>query len=764
MHLARFGGQLVASLDCQRRSLLAMTAMLAATWAIGLSPSAPSWAQGLPLEPIRREESRVDGPGVGPVAGELPELRTALLGGISVVSELPFDRQTKVTGPAAEAVLGGEAAFRNTTDSGNLVSKSLSVRGVSSQQRTPITTDTRVRGERVGQLLATGSYWTPVRMDLDTMLSKIDSRLIDSLIVIKGPYSPRYGPGFSFIDIDLLGTPRFDEGFESHGTSSVDYVTNGAQWYGRQTFYGGGVDWGYRASYGHRTGSDYRDGSGYALPSSYNSRDVNLALGKDFGGARRVEFNYLRLDQTGVEYPGLVFDTRYLLTDGYEVKYYDQSPWLSDQHVSEFWYNRTHFEGDTLGIGKNRQIPNLRQILFSPSGVDGFAITDGFGSSLGYRTESTFGDPGYSHVSVGTDMILLRQRIDDIEPLLPANDNNFPLPQSESFDFGFYLERVAPVGEFVRVNTGARVDVVRTLSSGDADGYAPLFTPEELERNFTTWMVYSSCDVDLTDHWIGRAGMGYGQRPPTLTELYVDASFIGSLQSGLTYLEGEENLKPETLRQIDVGLAANYNRFTGGAGWYYAWIDDYITYDALTPGAGYDGLPSGAGFVNTNLATLMGVEAYGQYRALNHLSIFGTLSYVEGTDRTRSQTSYLSDPVLDRSLEPGVPTEPLPGIPPLDSRVGVSYHDVAKSVWALEFSMRAVARQNRIAATLDEIETPGFVTLDLRGYRRLGAGWLLTAGVENLTDRFYREHLDYRTGLGVFRPGIGCYTGLEANY
>lgn len=694
-----------------------------------------------------------------------PDLRSALLGNnISAIPLLSETRKARAEGATADAVIGEEAIFRKTTDSGNLIGKSISVRGVSSQQRTPITTDTRVRGERVGQVLASGSYWAPVRMDLDTMMSKIDSRLIDSLIVVKGPYSPRYGPGFSFVDIDFLGTPRYSDGFEVHGTSSTDYLTNGEQLAGRQTFFGGSDDWGFRASYGHRTGNDYRDGSGIELPSSYNSRDVNIALGHDIGDSKNVEFNYLRLDQTGVEYPGLVFDTRFLVTNGYEVKYFDHNPWIADFHTSEVWFNRTRFEGDTLGEGKNRQIPQLREILFSPSGFDGFGVTDGDGSSLGYRSESIFGLPGVDHIAIGTDMIVLRQNINDREALLPVDSNNFPLPKSESYDFGFYAERQVTLFDYLHLNAGARIDTIRTDSDNEADGFPPIYT-EDLKQTFTTWTTYVNGQLDLTSEWRATGGFGYGQRPPTLTELYVNSAFIGSLQRGLTFLGGDFDLEPETLRQLDVGLQCNYSKFTGGVNWYHAWIDDYISYDLLTPSSGTNGLSAGAGFVNTNLATLTGVEAYGQAQLLDRLSLFGVLSYVEGTDRTRNETSYLSDDSFDRSGEAGVPEEALPGIPPLDSRVGIFVHDDSPAQrWGLEYSIRAVGRQNRVATTLEEIETPGFMTMDVRGYRRFGDNWLATGGVENLTDRFYREHLDYRSGFGVFRPGIGFYTGLEWNY
>ena len=38
-------------------------------------------------------------------------------------------------------------------------------------------------------------------MDLDTMLNKIDSRIVNDITVIKGPYSALYGPGSNFVDV-----------------------------------------------------------------------------------------------------------------------------------------------------------------------------------------------------------------------------------------------------------------------------------------------------------------------------------------------------------------------------------------------------------------------------------------------------------------------------------------------------------------------------------------------------------------------------------
>ena len=206
-------------------------------------------------------------------------LRSSLFGDGTISPSLLGTRQRGFRRPNADIVFGMEGKARITTDAGSLLRKSPSILGVGVQRRTPIVNDPRVRASRVGQLAAAGSYWLPARIDLDTMLSKIDSRIVDDMIVIKGPYSALYGPGLHFVDVQLLGSPRYAGGFQSHGSTSFDYEANGEQCYGRQSLFGGSDDWGYRVGYGHRTGNDYLTGSGDEMPSSYKSRDIDVALG-----------------------------------------------------------------------------------------------------------------------------------------------------------------------------------------------------------------------------------------------------------------------------------------------------------------------------------------------------------------------------------------------------------------------------------------------------------------------------------------------------
>ncbi len=211
-------------------------------------------------------------------------------------------------------------------------------------------------------------------------------------------------------------------------------------------------------------------------------------------------------------------------------------------------------------------------------------------------------------------------------------------------------------------------------------------------------------------------------------------------------------LAPEQIKQFDLGLRGDYGRVQVGCNGFFAWIKDFITYDLTTPADPDGGLTQGASFVNTDLAVLRGIDSYARYDWLEDITLFTTLSYIEGDDKAREKPSRQTS--APRSGVAGVNREPLPGIAPLESRAGVLWHDPSpRRLWGIEFSARMVARQDRIAATLQEIETPGFATMDIRSYKRIRDRWLLTGGAENLADRFYREHLDYRSGFGVFRPG-----------
>ena len=100
----------------------------------------------------------------------------------------------------------------NAPDLGEILSKSPSAAGVEVRRRNAVSSDPRIRGYRVGEFetLGDGAWFFPARQDLDTAVAKFDPGSVRDIVIVKGPYSTQYGPGFAFLDIVTLDSPRYD--------------------------------------------------------------------------------------------------------------------------------------------------------------------------------------------------------------------------------------------------------------------------------------------------------------------------------------------------------------------------------------------------------------------------------------------------------------------------------------------------------------------------------------------------------------------------
>ncbi len=737
--------------------------------------------------------------------------------------------QSAAQAPSANVAQGGSnTSYLAATDAGSLLTKSNQILGVETQRRSAIAYDTRVRGYRIGetQTWADNQYWFPARQDLDTFLSKIDAGIIQNILVLKGPYTVSRGPGLSFIDIETTPSPRAAEGkaFQWGGQTSSDYKTNGEQYYGRQSFWMAGEDWGVSGSYGQRIGSDYKTGADHKIPGKYDSRDANIEMGADLTTNSHLEFGYLRLDQTGLDFPGQIFDTDYLVTNGFRGRYVVENQELFDRFTLDGWYNETSLKGDAQHADKRAQVPQLNPapgqaanpipappfmftaFTFLTSQPFGTPQAEQFGSlgfvgfteiresSGGYRVATTWGKEKQPQLTIGTDMNILTQRLNEFDSLfnppgtltfIPSSTvNNFAVPPAHQTGFGAFADLVDPIADRLTLRTGVRADYI----TANVDSLPLLVTPAtlqnflhttDLERDWGVWMVYGTAEYRPTRHLTLQAGAGHGEVAPTLTELYALDPFLSVLQQGFTNVIGNPDLKPERLWQTDLGFSVQYNRLRFGGTGFYSWINDYITYGVdESKGTGGFKVPYNithgltVRFTNTTLATLTGCELYAETDATDWLTPFSTLTYVSGRDWTRDgrgttvpQTSALNSPVVPGLGALGAPSEPLPGIEPLEARMGFRVHEPVKVPrWSLELSARLDAAQHRVAESLGELPTSGYTVWDLRSFWQPNKFILFTAGIENLFDKNYRDHLDLLTGLSVFQPGITPYMGIQLKY
>ena len=152
-------------------------------------------------------------------------------------------------------------------------------------------------------------------------------------------------------------------------------------------------------------------------------------------------------------------------------------------------------------------------------------------------------------------------------------------------------------------------------------------------------------------------------------------------------------------------------------------VSDFILRDRAH---GQEGILRDDGaFIYRNVeARLVGLELEGRAGLGEHVAISGTASGVRGDNRT-------DDRVLAQ-------------IPPLQGRVGLDWD---ASWGGLGAGLRWAARQTRVdddprtGSGLDPGETPGYAVLDLSGTYEIGRGISLAAGVDNLFDHVYADHL-----------------------
>lgn len=752
--------------------------------------------QATMLQPTPYRQPRVAVTPEVPLASQTASLGSQLFASGSLDQSLLRQVRQQMNSFRFDVVSGAQAGPLTTTDIGSLLKKSTAAPSTEVQRRTPIVNDPRVRSSRIGTLAASGSYWVAAREDLDTVLSKFDSRLLDSVVVIPGPYSSTYGPGFRFIDFTLLPSPRSECGCEWIGRTSFDHNSNGNQWFGLQSIGRAGENWGMRLDYVHRVGGNYRAGNGTPVSSSYESREWLLSMGRDLRNGDTIELSALRLDQTDVELPGYVFDIDVLVTDGYSVSYLQDDHWLAAGADTEIWYNRTWFEGDAQNPAKRDQFPLLDLISYQ-----GFTDVDSL--STGYRRALGWGESSTYRLTMGHDLRFIKQELNEISSGLPLGgfipivDANSPIPRSFSVNPGLFAEYSESFcGDWYFVG-GGRVDYVQTDVVDDPEKLQALTfstTPatmseilgtDQVQTDRFLWNLFGTLQRRYSDQLVGSVSVGYAERPPTLTELYAVEPYLLVLQNGLNNVTGDPRLDDEKLIQLDVVLDYESETVRAGARGFHGWAFDYITFEnmrTLRFGPDNEVQQVDLKYVNTDRVTLTGFEGYLELFPRRWASPFATVRYVDGRDRTRNgdfatrqgQAGMPSirlegQPRGAFSFVPGADAEPLPGISPLETRVGFRLNDVVGTPqWNMELSARIVDNQDRVASSLLESPTPGFTVWDLRGnYQPTWAdGLLLVSGLENFTNKNYREHLDFRSfnGVSVRQPGINFYFGADWQY
>ncbi len=656
---------------------------------------------------------------------------------------------------------------------------------VQARRRSPIGFDPRIRGYHTGQIYNSidNGYQSPVRGDLDAIFSKLDQDLVGNVQVISGPYGVRYGSGFAFLIADTIPTPRYENGRETHLKLGTNIRANGGQTFNSATLYGGTDRSGYYANVGYRKGSDYEAGDGLLIPSSYDAMSVFSKYGYDIDDQTRTSTSFSYVDQGPTEYAAQFFDTEQIEFFGVTHSLIHEDDFDQSGMRLDLFFNDTSFLGDTRSAGKRRDdFPVLQRIdnaLFTAAGSPTGLVdpqfagdVDGELTTAGVRLSANNQITPDINAVYGADYRFTSQRIDEQFNItsfgFSQQDGIFRtgLPTTDVHDPGLYVESAINMSPDWDVAIGSRVAFVTTTADGEELRETSNFRDAngDINRDLSQFDVLSSAfitnDFKLTPNYDARIGFGFAERVPDLTDRYSDGLFLAIIQSGFSRVNGNPELAKERNYQFDVRVTGDYENVRGRFSAFHSWITDYNTYFANPIND-----PLGARLLsatNTNLATLAGLESYGEVDFFRGIQGFASLNYLDGRDREIDQ--------------------PLPGIFPLQSRLGLRLSDGSPaSRWGLEWGWQIVDNQDRLgtlraAGTGNdpiplESDTPGYAVSYLRGFLNASDRVSLTGGVENLFDRNYYEHLSLRlpatANFGntfVLSPGITPYLGVQVTY
>jgi iron complex outermembrane receptor protein len=244
-------------------------------------------------------------------------------------------------------------------------------------------------------------------------------------------------------------------------------------------------------------------------------------------------------------------------------------------------------------------------------------------------------------------------------------------------------------------------------------------------------------------------GLGHSQRFPDYWELFsANPGPAGSVQAF-------ETVEPEKTTQLDVGIQYAKGPLEAWASAYVGQVNDYIMFNYV-PGVDPTMLRS----IATNIdARIAGAELGGSYKLTDNWKADASLAYAWGENTTDERA--------------------MPQIPPLEARFGLGYE---RGNWSAAGLWRVVAAQTRVAVSgnlkqgnvtsKDFDESTGFGVLSLNAAYRVNENFKLSAGVDNVLDKAYSEHLNQAGNAGVGmsaderinEPGRSLWARLDVSF
>ncbi len=719
------------------------------------------------------------------------------------VSPSSMDRMTTPDQVFRPEAAGGTAA--NST--GELLSQSL---GVVTRSTSALNQDARVRGYSGSQIVGTtnGVNQGKSRIDVDSLFSQIDPSLVESILVIPGPYAVEYGPGYAFFNAQLI-TPKRSAAFASDSESRFGFNTNGQQFTWRETAGVSDRTSGAVVSIGQRMGMGYSPGANsndFTVPAKYHEQDVYTAINFDVTERSRIDASYLHQQIYDTQLPGVTYDISNQNADQFSARWTWRDDFTGrDRLQLQGWWNQVKYYGNASDPTKQETFfSQLVSVAFPPA-TNGTIVANGRSNNGGFRANILWGDDEVWQAKSGVDWRRVSQYhqeliLDSTGADLLGN-GILGIPESSSNDFGIFTNVGATFTDRIKMSFGQRIDAVGYyVNQSDPVAQTTVATPTgQSVSGFSAPtrvldMTYLTGNFQVTDDTVLNSGVAFAMRPPNLSELYSNSPSAPLVRFGNSTVYGDSNLAAEKNLQFDLGLTKRLEKSTWGARMFYSEIFDYIGLGATNngnfpvtgtspdgtlgrgqpfsanpfvpnPNLSSDVAQLGYIYRNIDLVTMEGFEMHGEQRVQPWLEFLETLNYTRATNHDPTWTDFITGQVNHLNTKEG-----LPGIYPLNAATTVRLVEPTHRKWTAEWQTRYARQQDYLARSLGEVGTPGFVVHNINTTYRVSDHISFRASLLNVLNLNYYEHTSLaiidKSGNVTFvkNPGISLFLGAECTF
>lgn len=540
----------------------------------------------------------------------------------------------------------------------------------------------------------------PARMDAPS--SYISPESFDLLTLIKGPQTVLWGPGNSAGTIRFeREQPRFDTpGIQ--GSASLLAASNHR--FDENADISLGSEDGYLRLIGNKSRSDdYKDGNGDRVSSKWDKWNGDVALGwtpdKDTlleltAGKGDGEAGYAGRSMDGSQFKRESLGARFKKSnigdvfDKFEANvYYNYADHIMDNYslrspdrgMSERMSNGGMSKSMDSGSSMNMAMPMAMELDRRTVG----------GRMMGTWNWSDF------ELRSGADTQLNTHR---------SKTQDGWMKDARFHDYGLFSELTWNATDLSNVVSGARLDRVLVDNFTDVGSS---------ERTHTLPAGFVRFEHNLAEMPVMfYAGIGYTERFPDYWELF--SPTYGP--DGST--DAFDKVKTEKTTQIDFGAQYKGKRLESWVSAYIGRVNDFILF-RYDPNNAYI-----SQVANVN-ATIMGGEAGLSYQLSENWKTDASLAYSWGKNTDDHQ--------------------PLPQTPPLEARLGLTWE---KGDWSSTGLLRLVSSQHRVAINEGNVvgkdydSSPGFAIFSANAAYRVNKYVKVSAGVDNLLDKAYSEHLN----------------------